>query len=505
MKKIFAMLVTLIAVLEFGSAHGATTPGDLLVKFSPDQAVSYRNIMLKTLPAHSKIENLGLAGWHRVQVAKSSLFSFNLNINAMSNMPGVLYVQPNYKIHLLEQPHMVEMRTKLAEYLAQHPEISDSGGGIPGVPSVPKIDNPQIPDRPNPGHGDDPLFNDQWGMIDIGVKKAWGKSPNTSDVIVAVIDTGVDYQHEDLIENLWRNPGESGTDSQGRDKATNGIDDDGNGYVDDVIGWDFVSNDNKPYDLATDPIQLIMGGGNPGHGTHCAGNVAGRGQNGKGISGVAPNVSIMALRFISEKGEGTTADAVKALSYAVQNGANITSNSWGSEGDDPNEPADNKALHEAIQACQDKGVLFVAAAGNGHQGVGYDNDTDPKPGFPASYAEDIIVSVAAIDSKNHLGSFSNWGKISVDIAAPGVQVFSTTVGSNYSDIVLDLFGMKVTWDGTSMATPHVAGAAALYLSQNPGAPWQQIKSALIRSATPLSDLTNKLVSGGKLNVEDLVQ
>lgn len=294
-------------------------------------------------------------------------------------------------------------------------------------------------------------------MLNIGAQEAWSVTKGNPEMVVAVIDTGVDYTHEDLMPNLWRNP---------KEIPNNGIDDDKNGYIDDVIGWDFVSNDNKPFDLAVEPLQLIQGG-NPGHGTHCAGNVAARSDSGIGIAGVAPSVSIMSLRFISDKGEGNTADAIKAIRYAVDNGAKVLSNSWGSEGDNPQEDIENKALKETILFAQDRGVLFVAAAGNGHNGVGYDNDTDPNPGFPASYSMDNIISVAALDEQDHLGSFSNWGLRTVDIGAPGVKVFSTTVGGKYSDVVLDMYGFKATWDGTSMATPHVAGAAALFWSAHP--------------------------------------
>jgi subtilisin family serine protease len=244
----------------------------------------------------------------------------------------------------------------------------------------------------------------------------------------------------------------------------------------------------------------MMNGGNPGHGTHCAGNVAARADNGKGIAGVAPGVRIMPLRFISEKGQGTTADAVKAINYGVKMGAKVMSNSWGSEGDDGD--ADSQALKDTITNAMNHGVLFVAAAGNGHNGVGYDNDHDAKPGVPASYTMDNIISVAAIDVNGALGSFSNWGATSVDIAAPGVKVFSTVTSSQkYSDTVIDIPGLiTATWDGTSMATPHVAGAAALYLSINPGADWRKAKEAILASAKKNPALAGKMVSGGQLDV-----
>ncbi|MBF0207951.1 MAG: S8 family serine peptidase, partial [Oligoflexia bacterium] len=155
-------------------------------------------------------------------------------------------------------------------------------------------DNPPIPAPENPGgSGSDPQFNRQWGMQDIGVKAAWNITKGRPEIVVAVIDTGVDYTHEDLRANIWHNSGEMGRDAQGRDKSTNGIDDDQNGFIDDVIGWDFVQNDNRPFDLTTSVWDMLKGGGNPGHGTHCSGNVAAVADNGKGISGVAPGVKIM--------------------------------------------------------------------------------------------------------------------------------------------------------------------------------------------------------------------
>ncbi len=491
MKKI--VVLASLAVAGVGSVAAASTKtaqNDVLVKLvHPESVTRFKSMMQGSASA---VEDLGNQ-WVHIKVDQKNASQFSLK--SLAQHPDVLYVQPNYKIHLLTDYRLKDKsaRAQLRKLVAQ---------GV--VHATAAADNPPLPTRGSGGSGADPKFSEQWGMNDIGVKQGWQKA-NGTGMVVAVIDTGVDYTHEDLVDNMWRNPGETGTDAQGRDKSSNGIDDDSNGYVDDVIGWDFVSNDNKPFDLAVDPIQLLMGGGNPGHGTHCAGNVGARSNNGKGVAGVAPDVRIMALRFLSEKGEGDTAGAVKAINYAVKMGVKVTSNSWGSEGEDPNDGASNQALHDAIENARQHGSLFIAAAGNGHQGVGYDNDTDPKPGYPASYKHDNIISVAALDKNDQLGAFSNWGRTTVHIGAPGVQVFSTTVGGKYSDTVIDMYGIHATWDGTSMATPHVAGAAALYWSAHPNASMQDVKSAVLNSAKPVSSLNGKSVTGGKLNVAGLMQ
>lgn len=361
--------------------------------------------------------------------------------------------------------------------------IGGIGGGGGGGPSK----DPDFPKDIPVTTGADPDYSKQWGMADIGVKDAWTTTQGNPEIIVGVIDTGVDYTHEDLAANIWRNPGETGTDANGQDRATNGKDDDGNGFIDDVVGWDFNKNDNKPYDTTSGGFF----GGNPGHGTHCAGNIAAATQNGKGIIGVAPNVKLMALRFLGENGSGELAGAVKAIKYGADNGAKILSNSWGSEGDDGG--AESQALQEAIEYAQSKGVLFVAAAGNGHMGVGYDNDNDSRPAYPASYPQENIVSVAALGSNHQLTSFSNWGKISVDLGAPGGRIYSTVTNNKYMNL-----------DGTSMACPHVSGAAALYWSKHPNADWRQVKEALMNSVKPTPALSGKTVTGGKLDVRNLI-
>lgn len=478
------MIKIILAGLLFSViGSSALASNDYLIKLEPGAVEGMLTQLANLETRGAKVEAIS-DSWIRIDASKMKK-TFNLEV--LKNDPSVLAVQPNYRVKLLENYQVQDPLRRAALVRGWKKQ------GFMRPPPVP--DNPEIPLAPTQGSGADPLFSKQWGMLDTGVQEAWKITLGNPNMIVAVIDTGVDYTHEDLLPNLWRNE---------KEIPGNGIDDDNNGYVDDTIGWDFVSNDAKPFDFAVDPLDLIMGGGNPGHGTHCAGNVAARGGNGLGIAGVAPNVKIMSIRFLSEKGQGTTADAVKSILYAVNNGARILSNSWGSEGEDPADAVGNQALRDAVQYAQDKGALFIAAAGNGHNGVGYNNDIDAKPAFPASYDHDIILSVAALDSKNELGSFSNWGLKTVDIGAPGVAVFSTTVGGKYSDLVLSIGGFEVTWDGTSMATPHVAGAAALYWSANPTKSWREVKEAILDSAKKIPSLTGKAVSEGKLDVKALL-
>jgi thermitase len=483
------------AFLFFGLNAGAAVSAqslqghnDVLVKFkTTKEAARYTGEARKQ---GARVESLGGDNlW--LQVRFPNTFAAGA-LASLASQNGVVAMEPNREVRLIE-----DYRAKNPADRARLSRLAAS------VSLMAPPDNPAFPVTRSGGSGSDPNFGNQWGMNDIGVKNAWsaGRGKN---ILVAVIDTGVDYTHEDLVDNMYRNPGEMGLDSSGRDKSSNGVDDDNNGFVDDVMGWDFASNDNKPYDLSVDPIQILMGGGNPGHGTHCAGNVAAVADNGKGVAGVAPDAKILPIRFLNEKGSGDIAAAVKSINYAVQMGARVLSNSWGSEGDDGG-ANEVRALKDAIDAAEKKGVLFVAAAGNGHQGVGYDNDTDAKPGYPASYSQDNIVSVAALDSKDALGAFSNWGIKTVDIGAPGVVVYSTTVGGQYSDTVVDMYGIKATWDGTSMACPHVAGAAAAWLSKHPEASYREVKAALLSSVKPVAGLKSKILSGGKLNVEQLMR
>lgn len=478
----FCVAMCSLAQTSVFANNVSTNKQELLIKLAPEVILD-ADILAQLSNSKSKAERI-FGQWVKIEVQEQYDFQ------TLISDPRIEFVQPNYQLKLLNDYKVKDplRRKALLRMLAKNRDLR--------VMKT-KVDNLPIPAAPTSSQrGIDPLFVKQWGMLDNHVDEAWKLHRGSPEMIVAVIDTGVDYTHEDLLPNLWRNE---------KEIPDNNIDDDHNGFVDDIIGWDFARNDNKPFDLSVEPLDLLFGGGNPGHGTHCAGNIAARGQNGIGIAGVAPEVKIMSLRFLTEKGEGDTAGAVGAIRYAVDNGAKVLSNSWGGEGD-PNEPVEeNRILKEAIEYAQSKGVLFIAAAGNGRNGVGFSNDTDAHPALPASYDYENIISVAAIDNKNELGTFSNFGVRTVDIGAPGVAVYSTTVENNYSDVVIDKFGFYVTWDGTSMATPHVAGAAALYWSLHPQLSWPEVKRAILESTTEVPALKDKVLTGGKLDVLKLMQ
>ncbi len=328
----------------------------------------------------------------------------------------------------------------------------------------------------------DDRFGSLWGLnntgqsggtpdADIDAPEAWNITTGSRDVVIAVIDTGVDWTHPDLVANLWWND---------REIPGNGIDDDGNGFVDDVRGWDFVDNDADPMDIN-------------GHGTHVAGTIGAVGNNGFGVVGVSWNVTIMPLRFIGSNGRGSTSDAIQAVNYATMMkrdyGVNVvaTNNSWGGGGY-------STALRNAINAAAAQDILFIAAAGNGDDdGRPINNDTTPH--YPASYSASNIISVAATDRRDQLASWSNYGATTVHLAAPGVSILSTTPGNRYS-----------TYNGTSMAAPHVSGVVALLAAANPNASAAEIKAAILNSVDPLPSLAGKTVTGGRLNAyEALLQ
>ena len=325
--------------------------------------------------------------------------------------------------------------------------------------------------RPN-----DPYFPNLWAMENTGqsIRGLAGKPDADSDVaetwdagikggtVVAVIDTGVDYNHADLKPNLWRNSGESGL---GRE--TNGLDDDLNGRVDDWRGWDFVGADNDPAD-------------ENGHGTHVSGTIAADRGNGVGVAGIADGAAkVMPIRVLDAAGSGRVSDVIQAYAYAFKEGAKVVNLSLGST-------TSSRSEHDAIAAFPT--MLFVAAAGNGGaDGVGDNNDSVAT--YPCAYLLPNVVCVAASDNRDQLASFSNYGATSVDLAAPGVNIASTWPGGGYS------------WSsGTSMATPHVSGAAALLLDAAPQSLPLNLATALMSGTDASAAFTGRTVSGGRLNV-----
>ena len=313
----------------------------------------------------------------------------------------------------------------------------------------------------------DPAFDRLWGLAPvreadaasssgIGAPAAWDVTTGSRDVVVAVIDTGVDIRHPDLAANIWRNPGEIPGD---------GVDNDANGFVDDVHGWNFVHDTANPRD-------------DNGHGTHVAGTIGAVGDNGIGGTGVAWQVSIMPLKFLDRRGSGATSGAVAAINYATRMrrdfGINVvaTNNSWGGSGP-------SASLRVAIAAGGAAGILFVAAAGNDGE------DNDRMPTYPASDRDDSVIAVAAIDRIDRPATFSNTGATSVDLAAPGVRIRSTAPD-----------GRSATFSGTSMAVPHVTGTIALVAAANPTATAAQRRAAILATARPVAALAGVVRTGG---------
>ena len=316
---------------------------------------------------------------------------------------------------------------------------------------------------------DDPMMEQLWGLknigqkdssgkvgvagVDIGIEQAWDISTGSDKMTVAVIDTGVDFNHPDLKDNLWTN----GAELNGQE----GIDDDNNGVIDDIHGFNAITGKGDAMD-------------DQGHGSHCSGTIGAKGNDGKGIVGVNWDVKIMAVKFLDRNGSGTLENALKAIDYATKMGAKVMSNSWGGGGF-------SQTLFDSIKRSNEAGAIFIAAAGNDS------TNNDSSPAYPASYDIANIVSVAAINNQGAIASFSNYGKRTVHIGAPGVNIYSSTGGAYQS------------WSGTSMATPHVAGVAALVWSNEPNLTALELKQRLLQTARPISGLKGKTKTGGLVN------
>ena len=313
---------------------------------------------------------------------------------------------------------------------------------------------------------EDRKFRRQWGLentgrnsgniffpgikgTDIKALEAWGITTGDRNVKIAVIDTGVDYNHEDLKDNIMINEREL--------NGEEGVDDDGNGYVDDIYGYDFANDDNDPMD-------------GHGHGTHCAG-VIGASHNDIGVRGVMSKVQILPIQFLAKDGSGKLEGAVKSIDYAVSRGVDIMSNSWGGN-------TTSKAIEEAVARAQEAGILFIAAAGNSR------SDNDSKDVTPATIKLDNVVAVGAMDGRGKKANFSNYGKNSVHVFAPGVNIYSTVTKNKYKKM-----------SGTSMACPMVAGVAGLLLANEPNLTYLELKSRLMSYTQAGDDLSKYSMSG----------
>ncbi|NCC52772.1 MAG: hypothetical protein EOM20_16375, partial [Spartobacteria bacterium] len=413
--------------LDAARPGGSSKPGRLLVRFSPElqskrgkdmRALTLADAlpgMLTVAESATMIEQeYGLvSGLCRVELPEH--VSAEQALSALNGAPGVLYAEPDYEVHINRVPD----DASFSELWGLH--NTGQTGGTPGA--------------------------------DIGASDAWDIQTGSHEVIVAVIDTGVDYNHEDLAANMWINTGEI---------PGNGIDDDSNGYIDDVYG-----------------INAITGSGNPmddhNHGTHCAGTIGAVGNNGVGVVGVSWQVRILALKFLNADGSGYISDAITCIEYAIAKKAKVLSNSWGGGGY-------SQAMNDVIDAAGAAGISFVAAAGNS----GSNNDGSPH--YPSSYDSENIIAVMSTDHDDLRSSFSCWGSSSVDIAAPGSSILSCKRGGGY-----------ISFSGTSMATPHVAGACALLFSQNPFLTVAGCKEALL-STVDVPSPALVCVTGGRLNV-----
>jgi len=316
----------------------------------------------------------------------------------------------------------------------------------------------------------DTLYASEWGLATIKARDAWSTSADCNDIVIGVIDTGVDYTHSDLKNNLWKNPLEI---------SQNGSDDDSNGYSDDLYGWDFANDDNDPFD-------------DHYHGTHVAGTIGAVSNNSSGISGACWRSKLMILKFLDSSGSGTISDAIRAIDYATANGAKVTNNSWGGL------TSAVQALQDAITRAQNAGDLFVVAAGN--SGV----NIDSIPEYPAAYNNANIISVGASTSTDGLAYYSNYGTSNVDLVAPGSSIYSTFPTVSTTGMRNAGFSTKnYNWlSGTSMAAPHVTGAAALVWSDDPSLTSAQVKSALLDNVDTKAAFTNKVLTDGRLNIDN---
>lgn len=406
------------AVVGQAAPSAAYQEGEVLVKFKSGLSHDARERALSAAGCQEVRAIKLVPGLSRAQIVSGQPVADV--VHRLQADPNVVYAEPNYLVSAARTPN----DPRYAELYGLN-----NTGQTAGTPDA-----------------------------DIDAPEAWDLQIGT-DIVVAVIDTGLDYNHQDIVGNVWTNPGEI---------AGNRIDDDNNGFIDDTRGWDFVNNDNNPLD-------------DNNHGTHVSGTIAAAGNNAVGVVGVNWRARIMPLKFLSATGSGTTADAIEAINYSVLMGARVSNNSWGGGGF-------SQALSDAIAAAGAAGQVFIAAAGNASA------NNDATPSYPCSYTLANILCVAATDDDDRLATFSNFGATSVDLGAPGVSILSTTPANTYT-----------SFSGTSMATPHVSGVVALALASDPALTAADLKRLVLDNTDPIAALAGITVTGGRLNAFKTVQ
>ena len=414
-------LVAGLAAAAPAQAQAPAAPGELLVRFAP-AADAHDRAAIRAQAEVDFDSRLPVRGMQLQLVETEPGQTSTAAESALESADGVVYAEPNFYRRASLRP------TDVSFPLQWSLENTRQQGGTPGA--------------------------------DVNAVSAWDLTTGSAQTVLAVVDSGVFGDHPDLAGSAWANPGETGA---GRE--TNRVDDDANGLVDDVRGWDWVGADPDPNDLN-------------GHGTHVAGIAGARGNNAQGVAGMSWRTRMMALRALGADGSGTVANVVRAYQYAAARGARIVNASLGS-------PSFSRAERDAIAAAP--GVLFVVAAGNGgDDGFGDNNDSIPE--YPCAYPLANVVCVASTTRRDQLSAFSNFGVTSVDLAAPGDRILSTWLGGSY-----------LTLSGTSMATPHVAGAAALLLAARPDLSVGQLRAALLDGVDRLGSLSGRVASGGRLD------
>lgn len=402
-------LVLLLTAVAPATAAGPAASGQLLVGFKEGASKDRQQEVLAALKGRLAKRFAGIKGGRLTLVKPRSGIALALLRKRLANHPDVAYAEPDY-------------------YLFSHATKA-----------------------PN-----DPLYPLQWPVADdpdghdIDAPTAWAQ--RTSCAKVAIVDTGIDTDHPDLVKNLYKSD----------DKPNNNKDDDKNGYVDDTYGLDVIKGKGSGED-------------NNGHGTHVAGIVAGRANDALGVSGICWSAKVMPVKFMNAKGKGSTSDAIAAIQYAVKKGFKIVNGSFGSS-------SKSSALHDVVDYAQDHKVLLVFAAGNNSQNI------DKHPEYPAAYTDSNILAVAATTDEDKLASFSNWGSTGVDVAAPGDSILSTYLGGGYKNL-----------SGTSMAAPYAAGLAALLRKQESNATYGQLRKAIREKVDKPPALKGKVVYNGRIN------